>query len=699
MRATGPTRTNWNPGFVPTAADDAFINKAGGGIALVTTPDNTAKSLTLGQSAGDSGTVAIIDGTSSLVISNGAIIGLGGIGIVNLTNGGTLNAGTITLGSLAGSSGTLNIGTGGAPGIVNGNISGGSGTAIVNFNHNDPAYVFSSLMSGTLAVNQIGSGTTIFTGINTYTGTTTVNAGALIVNGSIASSSMTTVNSGAALSGTGTVGNAQVNSGGILVPGLVGTPGSMTVAGNLAFQSGAFYVVQVNPATASNTNVSGSASLAGTVGAIFAPGTYGLVRSYTILTSGGRTGTFDALTTLGLPPDFQASLSYPGNNVLLNLTAQLVPEPTPTPPGGAIPAVPGLPPLPPQSSAPLPPFTVNQLNVGHAIDNFFNNGGVLPPPFLSLFGLTGSDLTNALDQLSGEVATGAQKVAFQLTDQFLNLMLDPFVDGRGCAEYPVRAIVKGPPPMPVCQGRWATWVGAYGGGNHTAGDLAVIGSHDPSARTVGVAAGLDYHLTPDTVLGFALAGGGTNWNLSQGLGSGKSDAFQAGIYGTTRWGPAYLAGAFAFTNHWMTTDRTAVGDHLTADFSAQSYGGRLEGGYRFATLYGAIAPYAAIQAQSFHTPGYAETDAIANGFALAFPSRDAHDTRSELGARYDKQVLLNYGAVLVWRARLAWAHDWISDPNLIPTFEGAPWRKLHRQRRNTCEKFRPRFGRCRGSPH
>jgi outer membrane autotransporter protein len=161
----------------------------------------------------------------------------------------------------------------------------------------------------------------------------------------------------------------------------------------------------------------------------------------------------------------------------------------------------------------------------------------------------------------------------------------------------------------------------------------VIGSHDLSARTVGVAAGLDYHLTPDTVLGFALAGGSTDWNLSQGLGSGKSDAFQAGLYGTTRWGPAYLAGAFAFTNHWMSTDRIAVGDDLTADFNAQSYGGRLEAGYRFATLYGAIAPYAAIQAQSFHTPSYNEADAIPGGFALAFPARDAHDTRSELGAR------------------------------------------------------------------
>jgi hypothetical protein len=34
-----------------------------------------------------------------------------------------------------------------------------------------------------------------------------------------------------------------------------------------------------------------------------------------------------------------------------------------------------------------------------------------------------------------------------------------------------------------------------------------------------------------------------------------------------------------------------------------------------ACRYGGITPYAAIQVQSFHTPGYTETDAIANGFA------------------------------------------------------------------------------------
>jgi hypothetical protein len=40
---------------------------------------------------------------------------------------------------------------------------------------------------------------------------------------------------------------------------------------------------------------------------------------------------------------------------------------------------------------------------------------------------------------------------------------------------------------------------------------------------------MDYHLSPDSLVGFALAGGGTNWNLAQNLGGGRSDAFQAGV--------------------------------------------------------------------------------------------------------------------------------------------------------------------------
>ena len=320
--------------------------------------------------------------------------------------------------------------------------------------------------------------------------------------------------------------------------------------------------------------------------------------------------------------------------------------------------------------------------------------------------MTGNNLTAALDQLSGEPATGAQKVAFQMTNQFVGMMLDPFVDGR-CGitrgDYPAlggeceptrsalgfaperdttpsqvalayASVLKEPrvPVAPVYEPRWTAWGGAYGGSNHTSADIAITGSHDLSGSTVGFAGGFDYHYTPDTVLGFAFAGGGTNWSLSQGLGGGKSDAFQAGIYGATKSGPAYLAAAFAFTNHWMSTDRLAVFDHLTADFNAQSYGGRLEGGYRFGMAWGGITPYAAIQAQDFHTPNYSETGVIPSGFGLAFGSRDATDTRSELGTRFDRVVAAYSNAVLALRGRVAWAHDWVSDATLTPVFQSLP---------------------------
>ena len=57
-------------------------------------------------------------------------------------------------------------------------------------------FVFGGVISGTGALQQNGAGMTMLTDTNTYTGATVVNAGALIVNGSIASSSGLTVNPG-----------------------------------------------------------------------------------------------------------------------------------------------------------------------------------------------------------------------------------------------------------------------------------------------------------------------------------------------------------------------------------------------------------------------------------------------------------------------------------------------------------------------
>ena len=380
-----------------------LITLNGGGLqwAAGTSTDISSRLAPFGASG------ATFDTNGNTVTLASALSGIGGV--TKIGAGSLVLAGNNTYsGATTISAGTLQLGNGGTSGSIAGNVVNNATFAV---NRAD-TFMFGNAISGTGAFVQMGTGTTVLTGNNPYTGPTTVAAGTLTVNGSIANSAVT-VNSGATLSGTGTVGGLTIASGGIFAPG--NSPGTMTVAGNLAFQSGALYLVQVNPSTASSTNVTsgGTATLAGTVQATFASGSY-LARTYTILSAAGGLGgtTFGGLTTTNLPSGFAANLSYTATNVILNLTAQLgTPTPGPNAPG---------------------PNTLsgNPQNIATALNNFFNNGGTLPPNFLALFSLTGGNLANALTLLSGEAATGGQQIAFQLTNQFLGIMLDPFVDGR-----------------------------------------------------------------------------------------------------------------------------------------------------------------------------------------------------------------------------------------------------------------------------
>ncbi|NJO54161.1 MAG: autotransporter outer membrane beta-barrel domain-containing protein [Bacteroidales bacterium] len=122
----------------------------------------------------------------------------------------------------------------------------------------------------------------------------------------------------------------------------------------------------------------------------------------------------------------------------------------------------------------------------------------------------------------------------------------------------------------------------------------------------------------------------------------------------------------------MTTERTAFsGDRLEGRFDAQSFGGRAETGWRFATPLGGVTPYAAVQMQIFHQPGFAEAD-LSGGFGLSYAGRDTTAARSELGTRFEHLIAVSETALLALRGRVAWAHDWVSDPTLTAMFQALP---------------------------
>jgi uncharacterized protein with beta-barrel porin domain len=645
------------------------ISVAGGGslTLLQTAAGRATGSFVYSTSFSGAGALIVTTDSGYAVTLSGANTYSGGTtvtgGKLQLSAGGTLGA---TSGTTTVSGGTLDLGsttqTQSAFSLAGGTVQNGNlNTAITS-----TGGTVNSL-GGTASLTTT-SGTTIVTGINTYSGATTVNGGVLDVVGTI---SDPTVNAGGTLMGSGTVAATQVNAGGIFAPGN-GTAGtSMTIAGNLAFQSGAIYFIEVNPSTASFATVTGKATLNGaTVNAVFANGSY-VSKTYTILTAtGGVSGTFaSGVVNTNLPTNFSTSLSYDANNAFLDLTLSYAP--------GA-----------PNFGSGL---NGNQQAVANALVNFFNANGGIP---LAYGALNGAGLTQA----SGELGTSSQQTTFNAMGQFMGLLTDPFMQRSGGAgltsgaagfadeedatAYAARKrtdafamFTKAPPPVPFVQ-RWSVWAAGFGGSQSTDGN-AVTGSNNTTSSIYGTAVGADYLFSPNTLAGFALAGGGTSFSVN-GLDSGRSDLFQAGAYVRHISGPAYVSAALAYGWQDITTNRvvTAAGiDHLRAEFKANAWSGRMEGGYRFVAPVGGgigLTPYAAAQFTTFDLPAYAE-QAIsgASAFALSYGTHSPTDTRTEIGLRSDKSFALD-SAVLTLRGRLAWAHDYDPGRAIAATFQALP---------------------------
>lgn len=345
----------------------------------------------------------------------------------------------------------------------------------------------------------------------------------------------------------------------------------------------------------------------------------------------------------------------------------------------------------------------NETNVGSALNALRGPAGVINDPqatwdFGYLFAQQPKNLPGVFDTLTGEVNADAAEGSFRLTDQFLELMLDPFARpvglgsdvGAGASHSALGYAGENPQPgMPLditaAQGaaapplaakaatfnqRWLAWGAGLGDYTSIAGDPATAGTHNFSTSTYGFAAGMDYTSVPGTLLGFAFAGGGDNWAVTQeNLGTGNNYDAQVGLYGRTSLGAAYFGAALSVANNLMKTNRTAFGgDSLSASFDAQTFGARTEAGYSFIYKGMRFTPFAAGQVLAFHSPDYAETDLIGGGFALNYAARTETDVSSQFGGRFETLGSVSNMPLIV-RVQAAWEHDWVNDAGLAATFQ------------------------------
>jgi outer membrane autotransporter protein len=613
--------------------------------------------------------------------SDGGFGGAGGAargGAIYVATGGTLTildtpiSGSAVVGGAGGSAGvgqgpsSFN-GTAGAVGSAQGAAIYLSGVT-ANIGVSTGTVTYANTIAGTGgSLIKSGDGTLSLSGSNTYTGSTTVNAGTLAVNGSI--TSPVTVNTGGSLGGNGTINSSvSIQSGGIFAPG--NSIGTTTVNGSLTFAAGSVYRVEADAAgTSDRINVTGTPGTAtisgGTVDVQAGAGTYQASTQYTILNAtGGVTGAFSTVTSnlAFLTP----LLSYDPNNVFLTLNRN-------------------------DMSYASVAITPNQVAAATVLQNSVGATGDMATVMTALTGLSAPQSRSAFDAVGGASIIALRRSGSAYLNGFgaqLNRRLGLVVVGDAAVQMtafnsPIRlaaneslsdvqplyaqALSKPAGKERNRQPVRGLWIQGYGGAQNTDGDDNASGSR---LRSVGISGGIDGYVGEDLVLGAAISIGTSRVSYDDSSDSGHSRNNALGFYGS------YVTGPWSFKGiAGVSLNNNSLQRHVTvgtlariakADFDSRDVSLYGEAAYDIKLSRYVLQPIVALSYLGTRADGFTESGAGA--LNLDVDGQTTKSTRSLIGAR------MNYDFdKLKLQARALWAHEFgnVNAP-LAASFSGAP---------------------------
>ncbi|MGH6828474.1 MAG: autotransporter outer membrane beta-barrel domain-containing protein [Rhizomicrobium sp.] len=551
----------------------------------------------------------LLAGSGDSITNSGTIKDAGTAG-VSLASGASLTnqAG----GVISGTTGVAFTGTGAS--LTNyGTITGTGGTAIqFDAGNNDMTLGGSSALSGGIDGGG-GAGQIGLVGTGTIA-STIANFGA---------GSALFIAKGANWTASGNWTIASVTNNGTLQPGTAGSPLKLT--GNFT-QSSASVLRSILTAGggASELEVTGTATLAGTV-AVTEPLTLTAPVKYTILTaSGGVSGTFSSVTggTALLP----ATLSYDANDVYVTVAqAQLTG---------------------------LANATANQAEVEGGYDTASKATPALVASSLgALNTLQAPALATNLERLAGENEADLSTVAILMGRQFINRFQDHAghrTDNQG----------------------WDIWSSGFGQSGHVNGDG---NSHRLNEGLAGGVIGAERSLSPNFNLGLLFGYGASHFDVAGGLGQGRADHLAFAGTGDYAAGPLYFTAILGGAEGRGTTLRDVSVPGATAIASAKSddgeFLGAFEGGYRTGNSWGInLTPFAGLDFGSVTEEAFTETGGGALDLAAA--NRNTLSVQSELGARLSETLSLGMNP-LTTDLKLGWGHEFSKTARLAdPSFSG-----------------------------
>lgn len=509
--------------------------------------------------------------------------------------------------------------------------------------------IYTGLLSGTGSFDKTGAGVLAYDGNGSgLTGTTTVEEGSLIVGSDAGHEDAVLggpvdVLSGALLGGHGTVGTVTLEDRATIAPG--NSIGTLNVAGDITFNAGSIYEVEVDPAGIDSDliHATGTATLNGaSVAHIGADGSYKRASTYTILTAdGGLAGTFGTVTS-----DFaflEPSLSYDADSVYLKLTRN-------------------------HTAFCLAGMATNQCATGNGAEST----GSGSPIYDAIIGLSADQATSAFDQLSGEAHASLKGVLIDDSHFVRDVATDRIraaFGAVGADTTPVLAYGEdGNVLAPADTLAPAAWGRAFGAWTDLDGDGNTASL---SSSTGGFLTGIDAALSQNWRLGILAGYSHTTFDIDDRYSSGSSQNWHLGLYGGGQWevagGTLGLRGGAAYTWHDIETARSVAfpgfSNSLKGDYgagTAQVFG---EIAYDIKTGSIGLEPFANLAYVNLNTDAFTEKSGAA---ALSSASTDTDVTFASLGLRASTGFTIG-NVEATARGMLGWRHAY-GDTTPLSTF-------------------------------
>ena len=522
---------------------------------------------------------------------------------------------------------------------IGGNISLANGTTLNLTQGVDFAYAGAFSGQGNIILG--GNGTTSLLGDSSaFNGTTQLNGGTLLLGDAQTAGRLggsLHIASGATLGGSGTIGSGigsllTIGAGAPLSPG--NSIGTLAINGDLKFDDGSRFVVEVNPRGTDSDRlyVSGSATLnGGTVAHIGATGNYNTRSTYTILAAGSLTGAFGAVTSDFAFLNPNLLYDYAAGTVQLELVRN-------------------------DRDFAAVAQTHNQIATANAIESIGYTAGHGVYDAVVQLADDADAIRSSYDQLSGELHGAVRSVQI-LDSRFvrdaandrLRSAFGQAASGEDSvmayasngAQVMVDATHEGPVFWAQSHGSWGTFDtdAATFSMDRQIGGAMLGGDISASRWRVG------------------LLGGYSHTEVREARQQAVSDNTTLGAYAGARWGKAGVRVGLAQTWHDIETDRSVIMPGLIgtleADYDGSSRQIFVEGDYALLVHQSSrLEAYANLAQVRSQTHAFAET----GGAAALGSIKSTHEVLfTTLGLRAAHEITLGQGAGRL-RASAGWRH-------------------------------------------